>query len=481
MRRLSLVCLLLAAVGAVLALPAEAGTVYVPILVLDDPNGATYRTRIWLTNSGADPAQVHALFLPQAADGAKNRGTPQTTSVPAGATVVIFPTLGTGLLELQVPETVAVGAELRATSLVGPQEVFGSVPVVGSQEAAAAGETLFLQGMRRTTSGVRAHLGVMNLGHRKADCHVQVFAANGSGLADVTDFPVPPLSQILVEDVLGILRRDQIGDVHVRVSCDRPFFSYLALAESSSGEVVFVWPSATGASTFEPPGKPPGDPPDPPPDEPPEDPPPDDPPPDGEGQGTVFTVSGTFHTPTRKNPTKIFNIDVPTDRTYRKAILDLDVTFGAWSAEPSKMHSLFWLHRGACCWPKWSENILGYANAHGPKSSQVRIEHALDHVIGPPDWKTHVFNGGYKFEQGKTYHFRYEYDAGGGQIRLTVSLGGQVVKQISTGATTSEIRPPASGKFMAYFGHEPGGAHGPEQPTYGWKYSNLRVEFVPKK
>ena len=471
MRRLSL---LLAAVAATLTLPAWAGTVYVPILALDDPQGATYRTRIWLTNSGPGPAQVHALFLPHAANGTKDRAKPQATSIPPGSTVVLFPELETGLLELLAPETVAIGAELRASSLVGPQEVFGSVPVVGSAEAAKAGSTLFLQGLRRTMAGVEAHLGLMNLGHRKATCGIQVFAADGRSLADVPDFPVPALSQILIEDALGILQQGQIGDVHARVSCNRPFFSYLALVETPTGEAVFVWPSATGASAFEPPGNAPGGPDDPP--------PPDDPPaPPPGGQSTVFTVAGTFHIPSKKNHTRIFNIDVPTNRTYGKVILDLDVTLGPWSAEPSKMHSLFWLHRGACCWPKWSENIVGYANVHGPKSRQVRIEHALDHFIGPPSWITPNFNGGFTFETGKTYHFRYEYDAAGGQVRLTVYRGGQVVKEISTAATSSEIRPPASGKFMAYFGHEPGGANGPEQPTYGWKYSNLRVEFVPKK
>lgn len=480
MRRASYVCFLLAAICGTVA-PAWAGTVYVPILTFDDPGGATYRTRIWLTNAGDGPAEVHALFLAHAANGTENRSQPQSTTVAPGATVVLFSTLGTGLLELQAPATVAVGAELRATSLIGPQEVFGSVPVVGSAQAAKAGETVFLQGMRRTTSGVEAHLGLMNLGHRQASCDLQVVAADGRSLADVPGMPVPALSQVFFEDALGILRQSQIGDVHARISCNRPFFAFLALMERATGEVVFVHPSATGASTFQPPGKSPSEPPgDPPPDpgEPPEE--PSEPPPSGGGQGTVFSVTGTFHTPTPKNPTKIFNFDVPKNRVYSKVILDLDVTFGNWSAEPSKMHSLFWLHRGGCCWPKWSENIVGYANVHGPRSNQVRIEHALDHFIGPPSWHTPKFNGGYVFETGKTYHFRYEYDAGGGQIRLAVSVGGNVVKEISTAATTSEIHPPASGKFMAYFGHEHGGAHGPEQPTYGWKYSNLRVELVPK-
>ncbi|HLE84600.1 MAG TPA: hypothetical protein VJG13_09710 [Thermoanaerobaculia bacterium] len=69
--------------------------------------------------------------------------------------------------------------------------------------------------------------------------------------------------------------------------------------------------------------------------------------------------------------------------------------------------------------------------------------------------------------------------AAGGRIRLTLRLGGKVVMDTTSSATTSRIRSGASGQFMVYFGHENATIHGPERPTYNWKYSNPRVEFIP--
>lgn len=458
MRSLSVVRLLVALVVlAAVAIPAAAGTLYVPISSPELPAGGSYKLRVWLTNSGSSPATVQILGLQGAGDGTKGRGKPETRVVPAGSTLVLFLEAEHGLLEIQAPDSVAVNAELRNTSLPGPREVFGSVPVIGSGNLAKAGETLLLQGLRRSTAGVSTHVGLVSLGHQKASCDASLHAADGRELLSAS-LSLPALSHMLFPDAL--VKERQIGDVHARISCDRPFYAYLAMIERDEGKVVFVEPSPTGGSTLEPPGA---------------------------GAGAtpasfVFKLDGTFHVPSAKKPTLIRTIQAPRNQAFKRVVLEMDFTHGGWYAkEPDKNHNLFWLHRGGCCWPDWPKNILGFVNAWGPKKDNVKAIHNVDYQGRTAHDKTVSFAKGVKLEPGKTYHLRYEYDAAGGRIRLTLWSGGKVVMDTTSSATTNRIRSGASGQFMAYFGHEnvAGTGHGPERPTYNWKYSNLRVEFIP--
>lgn len=456
MRHLSVVRLLVAlAALAAVAVPAAAGTLYVPMLSPELPAGGSYKLRVWLTNSGSSPASVQILGLQGAGDGTKGRGKPETRVVPAGSTLVLFLEAKHGLLEIQAPDSVAVNAELRNTALPGPREVFGSVPVIGSGNLAKAGETLLLQGLRRSTAGVSTHVGLVNLGHQKTSCEAALYTADARKLLSAS-LSLPALSHALFPDAL--IKERQIGDAHARISCDRPFYAYLAMVERNVGEIVFVEPSPTGGSTLQPPGA---------------------------GAGAtpasfVYEIGGTFHVPTAKTPTLVRTVHAPRNQAFKRVVLEMDFTHGGWyPKDPDKNHSLFWLHRGGCCWPAWPENILGFANAWGPKKNNVKTIHNVDYRGKGEYDKTVSFAKGVKLEPGKTYHLRYEYDAAGGRIRLTLRLGSQVVMDTTSSATTNRIRSGASGQFMVYFGHENATIHGPERPTYNWKYSNLRVEFIP--
>lgn len=452
------------------AAPLAAGTVYLPVVSLEQPADGTYKTRVWITNYGSSPAAVKLLYLPGIGDGTSQRSNPETRTVPPGTTIVLFDAAGPGMLEVEAPDEVAVSAELRNTMLLGPREVFGAVPVVGSDQAAEPGETVLLQGLRRSRYGVRSHLGFLNLGHDGASCSASLHATNGDELVGASQLPLPPLSHALIEDVVELASLQQIGDVHARISCDQPFYAYVAVHEMPTGEVVFVRPSPTGASTLEPPGD--------------VEPPPPPPPPPAAGS-FVFNRSGTFHAPKRGNPLKYFNIAAPKNREFRRIVLDMDFTHGGWNgAKPEGNHSVFWLHRGACCWPAWERNIVGFVNLFGPNKNFVKAVHNLDYRGKGAYDKTVDFSRSFKPSPGKTYHVRYDYDAAGGTIRLRITQGGKVVQEATAAATTSRIRSGSSGVFMAYFGHdEPKGeclvkACGPEVPSYGWKYSNLRVEFI---
>ena len=152
--------------------------------------------------------------------------------------------------------------------------------------------------------------------------------------------------------------------------------------------------------------------------------------------------------------------------------VELDIYHGGWNSQnPSGNHSLFWLHRGACCWPSWANNNFGYGNTFGPNRNEVRIG---SNVGGKHSVPVRV-----ALQPGATYHVEYSYDwiARSIELTLTDKATGQVIKTPFLDAREPVVTD-GSGFFMIYFGH---GAHevGPEVPTYGWEYSNLRVEFIP--
>lgn len=450
------VCLALALTFA--AAPAVAGTVYVPILSENGSDDTTYITRVWLTNQGNGPQTVETLLLANETNGTKRDGKKLSkTNIPAGGTVVLEVEGGPGLLEITAPGSsagdLAISAEVRNPDQKGAQETHSVVPVISSDSAAAAGQTMTLQGLRRTEGGVFTNLALVNLGHQGAQCSVKAFEANGHQIASTALLNLAALSQAQFPDALKLLGKTQVKDVNMRIVCDQAFFAFLALYENEGGEVLAIQPSETGDSGLARPGD------------------------DGPSVpgAIVFSRNGTFHTPTPAVPTAIFNIPVPNDQAFSRVTVDLDIFVAGWSHDPTKNHSLFWLHRGACCWPQWTANVFGLINAFGPGKSEVKVVTNAD----LPRFEVRHASSRYALLQGHTYHLSYVYDVGSGLLALTVTDGGQEVARVQSGTTAKTIRSDNSNAFMIYFGHEDATGIANDRPTYGWKYSNLRVEFVP--
>lgn len=458
MRRVALVFFALALVTA----PAFAGTLYVPILSENGEDASEYSTRIWLTNNGNAPQTVETLLLRMNTDGTANRENAEKnvekTVIRAGSTTVLEIEGPPGLLEIttteQGAEDLAVNAEIRNADQKYAKETNSVVPVLSSSSISEAGDTITLQGLRRTEDGVFTNVILVNLGHEETQCTVGVFRAPGSQIAGTALLNLMPLSQVQFPDALALLGEAQVRDVNAQVSCDHPFFAYFTLYEREGGEVLVVQPSATGDSSLARPG---------------------DNRPSVPG-AILFTQNGTFHVPTPAEPTKIFNIPVPNDRNFSRITVDLDIHQGGWSWDPSANHSLFWLHRGACCWPQWASNIFGFANAFGPGRNEIKVATNAD----LPRYQERVaYKRGVPFLEGHNYHLNYVYDAAGGVFQLIVTEGGNEVVTVQNAATAKVVRSDNSDAFMIYFGHEDATGVGPERPGYGWRYSNLRVEFVP--
>jgi hypothetical protein len=463
MKRTLLVCLALALTLG--ALPTFAGTVYIPILSDNGVDDAEYLTRIWITNESGQAQTVETLLLPMNTDGTKGRDDSQkateTTRVAAGRTVVLEISSGSGMLELssdgEIADLLAVNAEVRNMGLDGAGETHTTVPILSSRNLAGSGETQVLQGLRRTDNGIFSNLLITNLGHEESQCTVQVFRANGQQIAGTALLTLKALSQVQFPDALNLLGQTQIGDVNARLSCDQPFFTYLSLYERETGEVIFVRPSATVDSELARPG---------------------DQQPSVPG-AVLFTRNGAFHEPTKAEPSAIFNIPVPPDSAFSNVVVDFDFFHGGWYAkDPSGLHSLLWLHRGACCWPKWAENITTFANAHGPGKNQIKMISNMDLPKAAGKSKG---DANFALQPGQNYHAHFEYDTLRGRAWLQISQNGNEVMYVDMPTTVNRLRPDESAAWMIYFGHEDifGQGIGAERPSYGWEFKNLRVEFIP--
>lgn len=452
----------LALLLAASAVPAFAGTVYVPILTDNGVDDTEYLTRIWLTNEGNAPLTVETLFLPNNTDGTEGRDEGQKnvnkTSVPAGQTRVIAFGQRPGLLEISTEGdgagNLAVNAEVRIPDQPAAEAIYSPVPVLSSENVTEAGGVLTLQGLRRTEGGVVTNVSIVNLGHEEAQCSAKVFRPGGNQIASTALLTLKALSQVQFADALAVLGEKQIQDVHAQISCDQSFFAYLTKYAQGAGDILVVQPSVTGDSSLFRPGQ-------------------DTPSVPG---AVLFTRKGTFHTPTPGNPTKIFNIAVPGEKDFGNVVVDFDFFHAGWfSADPDENHSLFWLHRGACCWPKWKGNITSFANAFGPGKNQVKMVSNMNlSGFEKSKGQTNV-----SLQQGRTYHLHFEYDTNTGVSFMEITDGGNRVAYVTMSTTVSRLRPDSSAAWMIYFGHENAGTHGPERPTYGWKYQDLRVEFIP--
>lgn len=454
-----LVC---SALLALCASPAMAGTVYVPLLSGNGIDDSEYVTRVWLTNEGNGPQKVETLVIPMNTDGTAGRDKgpkPNEITVRAGMTSVIEMTGESGLLEITTSGDgvgkLAINAEARHTGM-NPAEATHSIPpVLSSDNMAEAGDTLTLQGMRRTQAGVVTNLLLVNLGHSETQCTVKAFRAGGAQIAGTALLNLKPLSQVHFPDALEILGESQIGDVHAQVSCDEPFYSYLTLYDAD-GEALFVGPSVTDDSALAPPGvevpSVPG--------------------------AVLFTQNGVFHSPSPAEPTKIYNIGVPGDQTFSNVVVDFDFYHGGWyGKDPGGLHSLVWLHRGACCWPKWPRNITVFANAFGPGKNQLKMISNMD----LPQYDKSRGQTNFGLQPGQTYHAHFEYATKQGVAFLEIRQNGKLLSTMTMPTTVSRLQPDQSQAWMIYFGHEDEyySGHGAERPSYGWKYQNLRVEFIP--
>ncbi len=246
--------LLCSLIPLLLAVPAFAGTAYIPFATAFELGGVTYETRIWVTNlDTANDNSIEILHIPTFRDGTEREEVEPTELVlDRGDTVILAVGGGQGMLEVFAPEDVHVDA--RMVAIDGDPEGQGfDVPVVSSDNVIPAGGQAHVLGWERRASGATAHtnFGLLNLGHQIANCLIDVIRINGT--AAVTGFPVTvnALSHNWWPQALGIVGVNEASGWRAIVTCDQQFFTYASIQYPATSRMTYTDPSASGRSTLE--------------------------------------------------------------------------------------------------------------------------------------------------------------------------------------------------------------------------------------
>ena len=440
--------------------PAFAGTVYVLVVDPQGANGSTHSTELWVSNSGTAQRPFAATFLTAETDGTKRSGNPTQVQVAVGSTYVLRNAglVGKyGLLEVDTSDKVSVEARLTNLSANG-SVTYTAVPVISSANLLAAGETAQLHGLERDAArGELSNLGVVNLAKQVAQCEVKLFRANGTQIGPTASISLQPLSLRHFSDAIFALGEERASDARAQVTCNQTFYAFSSLFTGSTGQLVFTSPAQSGASTLTAPGDP------------------------GSG-GTpstpgakVFKVDGLIHTPTVGNEAREIRIPIEQQLRLKKLTIDLDFTPGPWNlSKVPGNHAIVWLYRG-----RYKSGTIANVNAFGPGKYVVKNNQNVDLPAGQ------VTSNEQKqtFEQGKKYHLRYVYDAQTNVIRVIVSSGGVELNNFTMQGTARgnvlTIEPTGGDNgLIVQFGHRRG-QEGPEIPSYGWRYENLKIEMIP--
>lgn len=432
------------------AAPASAGAVYVPVFAPSGTGGSLHATEVWVSNPDGQQRTFSTTFLPAGSNGNQRNGSAPEIPVPARRTFLLSNVgNGLGLLEVKSSQQISVEARLTSTSPNGLQ-TFATVPVISSANTIAANGVAQILGLERDGGrGNLSHLGVVNLGTSAAQCEVKVFRVDGTQVGGTTSLAFQPLSLRQFNDALGTLGQQNATDVRVHVSCNQPFYAYAALLTQPHAQLTFRGPSGTTVAGG---GNDPG-------------------PTPGSGNALVFTKGGHIHTAAPGNPKGKLLIPIQNPMSLKRLIVECDFVPGPWNLEkvPGN-HAIIWLYRG-----RFRSNSVVNVNAFGPNKYTVKLNQNVDLPAGGVT----SAEGGLQLEQGKRYHLRYVYDAQTNQITAEFFHNGKLLRTLRADGTASNnrlaVNPPA---LNVEFGHNPG-QEGPEIPSWGWSYHDLKVEMIP--
>jgi len=190
-----------------------------------------------------------------------------------------------------------------------------------------------------------------------------------------------------------------------------------------------------------------------------------------------FFLDGVFHTADVRTPVLLHNMDVQAD-LFATIEVELDFVHGGWYADdPAGLHNIFWLQRGQVGNFTWAGGVAGYVNTRGPNTNIIRTRHDLD-VTDLADSQTFNING-ITLNEGSTYHVLYRLDTTRGEVLVELTEGADVIASGTDTPTTDAVRNDDNGFFIAFGNPTDVELPGPEVPSLGWSFSDLRVEFIP--
>lgn len=347
--------------------------------------------------------------------------------------------------------TVALAAPIVLAARWESAPEGGLRPFEGN-EISVARDTAVLDGFARTGGYRTLVAGAAIPGSKAAACQVRLVKMDGSVVEEVRlDVPGGTNAQFDFAERIG---SRQVAAA--KVSCDQPFHAYAAAAGVNEPKVTwgeFRGPSGACDFTVQAAELEPG--------------------------VFVATKTGTIHNVTTGNEKGIVCIKSPKDLALDKMTVEWDVNTGPWHKKtPHGNHAMIWLHRG-----RFRSGSIVNVNAFGPKKNFVKMNQNVDLSAGG-NTNTKM---GVALQSGNEYHVRSTYDAANKKAFTELFENGVVLKRMEITATARNrtLLVPVfgyseKGALFAEFGHNKG-QHFPELPSYGWRYSNLRVEMRVKK
>jgi len=435
-----------------LSAPALAGNVFVPLASQVAVGGATYATKVWVSNPDQAAHHFTTLFIPQGTDGTAQQSATGGATVGRSGTAVltgVAPAGQSGLLEISGAPQLVVGAALEVTDANGNLLGAAVVPAISQSNALAPGAFLELQGLQRGAGGMITDFSLINLDGAAAQCAVAAFRPDGPALAPAATLSLLPLSRRDFGDVLAVLGSETVADARIVATCDHTFFAFATVYVPGGAAMQFVGPSPTLSGSVGPgvPGGGPGP---------------------GPGSGNVtFSVPGTFLNATASNSEQLYDLPAQAGVAFKRATIDWDLRIGTFPTglftgvmsfrRPNSQRSL----REPFC-------AVQIVNRNAKTLLDLGVENVFARTTGP--WK-----------QNSSYHLKLIYDLTINQCELDVSPagGGAPIYTISGPAQWFDLSATSANPLVVDFG-QTGIGDGAYFPPVSWSFSNLNVVLEPK-
>jgi hypothetical protein len=423
------------------AAAAHAGTAYVPLPGITTVGSATWDAEVSIANPAAQGLTASGLLLPNDSDGTQ-RGAASSYTVAAGQTMVLHPGASfVGLAELAGSPNARYSARLVGQGAIGKLGV--ALPVITSASSTPGGGALTLAGLAGSATRATS-VAVVNLGKAASTCSLSFVGANGAAVGSPQSLAMKPLSQRIASNVFAGL--GDLTTVRASVSCSRDFYAFAMIGDTATGEIAVVVPAGSGESTLTRPGEEAACP-----------------------TGASCYTSSVVFKPTSSNP--VGHVVFPSPNgTYRHLRLSLDVTIGDWFAsDPDGKHLVYW----------WviNRNLdmpgMLYFRGNDAYTALSRWGIGLKHEQKKK--ATVPFQG----IPGHTYRVVNDVDFGLGSYVITITdLANNQVTTITDTPNVAQVVLHTTDKFLIDMGFKEGAVFD-EVPSYGWTYTNFRLDVIP--
>ena len=450
------------AAAAVTALPALAGTVYLPHAEHRQVDGETRQVLLWASNPTAEPRNFTLRFIPTNTDGRQSAGAPQHFQVPGGATIPVgaAPLGSIGIAEISGYEHLAFTGELNVLSSDNRLISSTEVPLVGSGDVVPARSWAHLMALERDFTLRTSDLGLLNLTSAPGTCTIASFRADGSWVEAPIEVALPAAGHRFFGDAFGMLGEPQLDGGRFQVSCTVPFWAYTTVIGQIPDFVKFVVPATTGQSTLAPPSSPPPSSPPPSNNPPPKNPPPPPPPPPT-ASGELVRRDGTFLSVVQNASYAEIALPIARGQRYRSLTVEFDVATGRF---PTNLYiGTVGLMRPVKGGTYFAHTVRG---DRGKSILDMGVGSALVHRGENDVWRPNT-----------NYHVKVTYNGAGRQLVWELFRGGALVERIVGGTSKNALVHNGEG-IKVFFGY--GKVYdGAFYPPYGWRFSNLVVNAQP--